>query len=426
MTKRQRKRRRQRRILAGTSLSLGASLVTGASAQAVEYEVDNLTDNAGLTLCSPAANDCSLRGAIADSNTQAGEDDVTFAASLTGAITITLGGTDIDITDGMNLYGPGAGNLTISGNNASRIFDVNPADDGEDVNIYDVRLTGGNADDGGAVRNEDADLNFYDTVMTGNTATDDGGALFEAGGYYSGVYSDINRTTISGNNAADDGGGVYGNDSAGRFWDVTIAGNIATGTGGGLQSSYETEIFNSTVSGNTSGSGGNNVSATGLLYVESSIFANGAGASGPDITGALYLDHSLVENATGALIDGNNNVLGQDPLLGPLQNNGGPTPTLKPAAGSPVIDKGYADNNFGTPDQRLGTRTIDVPSIANANDGTDIGSVELSLAEAGYVPPSTNPTNPGTTPKKKKKKCKKKKKKGKKGASAAKKCKKKK
>jgi hypothetical protein len=422
MSKRQRKRRRQRRILAGTSLSLGASLVTGASAQAVEYEVDNVTDNAGLTTCAPVTpNDCSLRGAIADSNTQAGTDDVTFVAGLTG--TITLGGTDIDITDGMNLYGPGAGNLTISGNGTSRIFDVNAADDGENVNIYDLRLTGGNADDGGAVRNEDADLNFYDTVMTGNTATDDGGALFEAGGYYGGQYSDINRTTISGNLAGDDGGGVYGNDSAGRFWDATIAGNTATGTGGGLQSSYETEIFNSTVSGNTSGSGGHNVSATGLLYVESSIFANGGGAGGPDITGALYLDFSLVENATGALIDGSNNVLGQDPLLGPLQSNGGPTPTLKPAAGSPVIDKGYADNNFGTPDQRLGTRTVDVPTITNTNDGTDIGSVELSLSEAGYVPPSTNP--PGTTPTKKKKKCKKKKK-GKKAAAAAKKCKKKK
>jgi hypothetical protein len=419
MSKRQRKRRRQRRILAGTSLSLGASLVTGASAQAVEYEVDNVTDNGGLTTCAPLTpNDCSLRGAIADSNTQAGTDDVTFVAGLTG--TITLGGTDIDITDGMNLYGPGAANLTISGNNTSRIFDVNPADDGENVDIYDVRLTGGNADDGGAVRNEDADLNFYDAVMTGNTATDDGGALFDAGAYYGGVYSDINRTTISGNNAGDDGGGVYGTDSAGRFWDVTIAGNIATGTGGGLQSSYETEIFNSTVSGNTSGSGGNNVSATGLFYAESSIFANGAGASGPDITGGVYLDRSLVENATGALISGANNVTGQDPLLGPLQNNGGPTPTLKPAAGSPVIDKGYADNNFGTPDQRLGTRTIDVPTIMNTSDGTDIGSVELSLAEAGYVPPSTTPPPP-----KKKKKCKKKKK-GKKGAAAAKKCKKKK
>jgi hypothetical protein len=71
------------------------------------------------------------------------------------------------------------------------------------------------------------------------------------------------------------------------------------------------------------------------------------------------------------------NLLGADPQLGPLQNNGGPTPTEAPSASSPVIDKGKA---FGlATDQRGVLRPIDFPSIPNAagGDGSDIGAFEL-------------------------------------------------
>lgn len=432
MTKRQRKRRRQRRILAGTSLSIGASLVTGASAQAVEYEVDTNANDAGaaLTSCAPGGGlgECSLRGAISNSNTQAGDDDVTFASSLSGA-TITLGGTQIGITDGLNLNGPGASNLTITADNDSRIFLVDMVTPGEDADITGLRLTDGNAVDGGAIYNVDADANLYEVVMTGNTATDDGGAMFNGDAVYGGESTDLYYTTINGNFAGDDGGGIYAPVSAGDVLGSTVHGNTATGTGGGVAtggagSSFDTDFFNSTVTGNTGG-GGNNLHANGgvLTEIESSIFADGGGTSGPDVTGLVYADFSLIENATGATITGANNVTGQDPVLGPLQNNGGPTPTRRPAVGSPVIDKGSADD-FTYTDQRGLERTIDVPNIANTDDGTDIGAFELSLSEAGYTPPTTgNP--PGTTPvTKKKKKCKKKKKKRSAAAAKKKKCKK--
>jgi uncharacterized repeat protein (TIGR02543 family) len=68
--------------------------------------------------------------------------------------------------------------------------------------------------------------------------------------------------------------------------------------------------------------------------------------------------------------------LSSDPLLGPLQNNGGPTPTMAPAPTSPAIDAGSAFSL--STDQRGDPRPLDFSGIANASggDGSDIGAYE--------------------------------------------------
>jgi hypothetical protein len=66
-----------------------------------------------------------------------------------------------------------------------------------------------------------------------------------------------------------------------------------------------------------------------------------------------------------------------DPLLGPLEMNGGFTPTHALLWGSPAIDQGKC---FGIhEDQRGERRPYDYPSILNApgGDGSDIGALEL-------------------------------------------------
>ncbi|CAG0977955.1 hypothetical protein PLCT2_01736 [Planctomycetaceae bacterium] len=70
-----------------------------------------------------------------------------------------------------------------------------------------------------------------------------------------------------------------------------------------------------------------------------------------------------------------------DPMLGPLQNNGGPVWTMRPLTGSPAIDKGGASTT--TVDARNYGRPADDPAIANAagGDGRDIGAVEIEMAE---------------------------------------------
>ena len=63
-------------------------------------------------------------------------------------------------------------------------------------------------------------------------------------------------------------------------------------------------------------------------------------------------------------------------MLGPLQNNGGPTQTHELLSGSPAIDKG---DSFGLDkDQRGSDRPFDNAAITNASDGSDIGAFEAA------------------------------------------------
>ena len=67
----------------------------------------------------------SLRQAILDANAQAGADVIQFAPSFSsGPQTITLTSGELRITDAVDIQGPGAALLSVSGNNSSRVFDV--------------------------------------------------------------------------------------------------------------------------------------------------------------------------------------------------------------------------------------------------------------------------------------------------------------
>ena len=64
----------------------------------------------------------SLRQAVLNANAHAGADVIKFASGLHGTITLTTG--ELAITDSLTIDGPGANKITVSGNNASRVFDI--------------------------------------------------------------------------------------------------------------------------------------------------------------------------------------------------------------------------------------------------------------------------------------------------------------
>src|SRR5437868_3155593 len=85
----------------------------------------------------------SLRDAIAQANLNAGADTITFAMGLAGgAITLTSG--QIEVTDAVTIDGD---NVAISGNNASRVFEI--ASTGN-LTADHLVITGGNAGTNGA------------------------------------------------------------------------------------------------------------------------------------------------------------------------------------------------------------------------------------------------------------------------------------
>lgn len=136
-----------------------------------------------------------------------------------------------------------------------------------------------------------------------------------------------------------------------------------------------------------SGKGGGNLFASGSVHIGNTIVANGFGPSGsencvPPTTG-ISLGFNL-DSTSQCGFTANGDQVNKDPQLGPLQSNGGPTATMAPALGSPVIDQGSA---FGPPvDQRGLIRPIDFPSIPNSPapgaDGADIGAFELQPSNA--------------------------------------------
>ena len=162
----------------------------------VTSAADDLTVDGQVTLreAIQAAN-TNLR--VDGSTAGSGADTIQFAAGLAGQ-TITLGGTQLQITSPLTINGLGAAQLSISGNNTSRIFEVLA---GNSVTISGLTLTNGNATDfGGGIFNRGT-LTMNNNTLSGNSAGNVGGAIASDGTLT------ISNTTFSGNSAGIDGGG---------------------------------------------------------------------------------------------------------------------------------------------------------------------------------------------------------------------------
>ena len=119
------------------------------------------------------------------------------------------------------------------------------------------------------------------------------------------------------------------------------------------------------------------------LTLENSIVANNSASTGPDCVGVISGHYNLIKDITGCgfTADGTD-IIGSDPLLGPLQNNGGPTVSLRPTSNSPVIDKIPSANCLASPinglDQRGVARNFDGDLSASSNE-CDMGAVEWTV-----------------------------------------------
>ncbi|HEY2295942.1 MAG TPA: choice-of-anchor Q domain-containing protein [Thermoanaerobaculia bacterium] len=226
-----------------------AGLALAAPAEAATFNVTNLNDSGAG----------SLRQAVLDANAAAGADTITFQAGLTGTITLTSG--QIDVTDSVDIQGPGAAALSVSGNNASRVFYLYAETELIDVTISGLTITGGFADDGGGIIDFDENLTLNVVVLTGNHATGaTGGGLWMSGSSFSAT---LRGSTISGNTSSLIAGGVYVGDTGGPllFQRTTITGNLAGQAGGVyfLHPDHEITFEDSTISNNTSGGVGGGI-----------------------------------------------------------------------------------------------------------------------------------------------------------------------
>lgn len=292
------------------------------AAPVASITVDRTDDTFAASACTAAANDCSLRGAVAFANLNLG----TTINVPAGTYNLTISGAaegfsgddsvgDLDITaTGTVIIGAGAASTIIhQTTSGDRVIEVNPfLDAGFITSISGVTVSGGTentgAGGGGIVSGSiDNVLTLTNCIISGNSAT--GAGTFGGGGVsHAGGTLNITGSTISGNSTSGSGGGLgyTAGDLLGRIPSVgtlTISGStFSTNTAGSTAAGGAgADLFNinlglgtynidsSTFSGNsaTSGSGGAIiVESGGPLTVTTSAFTNNhAAMSGGAING---------------------------------------------------------------------------------------------------------------------------------------------
>jgi Domain of unknown function (DUF4347) len=242
----------------------------------------------------------SLRAAISSANTAAGADTINFTGSIfknavPDLITLTSG--QLTINSDITIKGTGASKLSISGNNASRVFEIASGN----VTISGLRITQGSATAGGGIRNSGI-LTLSNSTVSGNVASNTlssfGGGIFNVGTLT------LNNSTVSGN-TADFGGGLY-NSGTLALNNSTVSGNTAIEAGGGLYNPGTLTLNNSTVSGNTAKFGGGIDNFATLTLKSSTVSGNTALQDGGGIfnVGTLALSKSILSGNTATIAGG--------------------------------------------------------------------------------------------------------------------------
>lgn len=268
--------------------------------------------------------------------------------------------------------------------------------DGGSVTLELVSLSGNSAEDGGALYSNGGDLTIENATVDTNTAADEGGGIW----YCCAERLAIRGSTISGNRAGQGGGGgIYlGGGARGSLANSTISGNEAQGPGGGIDVGEEDSVLMAfvTIAGNTAQHGGGlhaplDTAASPVRPFKGVILANNSATmpgGEPDCFGWFgSAGYNLVGNVSGCTASlSETDVSGQDPQLGPLQSNGGPTRTHALGPASPARDRvptspdNQCTDSEGVPvgqDQRGTSRP--------QGDGCDIGAFEAELAAVGAI-----------------------------------------
>ncbi|PZR72456.1 MAG: hypothetical protein DLM73_13150 [Chthoniobacterales bacterium] len=370
----------------------------------------------------------SLREALAYAATLSGLQTITFSNSTAnGAVnfydgaahTITLAGTQLVISSSVTINGPGANLLTVSGNNASRVFLVNS---GVTVTLSGLTIANGRVTDaspggaaGGGIFSNGGILNVVSSTLSGNTASNSSCCSMVSSSYGGGIFNNggtvnVVSSTLSGNMASSDGngfgfvygGGIFNNGGTLNVVSSTLSGNTAStssssGYGGGINNTGTLNVVSSTLSGNTAsgffgyGNGGGIYNGSGATVKNTIIagnFVSAINTRGPDVDGTFTSQgYNLIGNnadSTGFTAAGDQ--VNVNPMLVALANNGGPTQTHALPPGSPAIDAGASVTT-------LNGAITDTATSVTVADGTALPAGLVIQIESEQMLITTNASN---------------------------------
>ena len=303
-----------------------------------------------------------LRSAISGA---AAGDTVSFGCS--GTITLTGSTNGIILFQNVTIDGTGR-SVTISGGGNVGVFSVkasvnvtlkqlnfvNAIGNGfgaifnqGTLTVSNSTFSGGRSRFGGGIRNVFGTLTITNSTFSFNSARslfadNYGGAIDNNGGTLS-----VSNSTFFGNTAygSTGVGGAIHNAGTLTVTNSTFIHNSANGSGGAIKNPGTLSVTNSTFFGNSASSGGG-IYSTGTMTVANTILS-GSLLAGGECAGTIPTDHG------GNLADGiscrftqpssKNFVTGFNLDPNGLQNNGGPTQTIKLLPGSPAIAAGVSN-----------------------------------------------------------------------------------
>jgi hypothetical protein len=351
---------------AAICLSLACTL--SIAAQATILTVTNTNDNG------PG----SLREALVNANVG----DTIDATGISGVITLTSG--ELLVNNSVTINGAGADLLVVDGNGACTVFRVTSIGA---VTISDLTISNARGKFGGGIFNGGVGaLTIINSAVSSNTAD-------LGGGVYNGGTLNIVNSTISGN-TANEGAGIY-NAVTLTIINSTFSINTALQIAGAVFNTGTLVIANSTISNNSSMflAGGvvnlNNFQIGNTVLNEgpssANIYNNSSGV-------VMSIGYNLSSDDAFGILTGPGDQIRTNPMVGPLQNNGGHTLTHALLPGSPAIDAG--NPNF-TPPPFLDQRGPGFPRVVNGR--IDIGSFEVQ-ASPTPTPTPTPTATPTPTP----------------------------
>jgi hypothetical protein len=206
-------------LTVGVPLGSGIAVFASGSAGAATDQVTNCDDSGAG----------SLRQAVADATSG---DTIDFALSCS-IITLTSG--DIEMSSNLTINGPGESVLAVSGNDASRVFQV---DNGATVSIGGLTIEDGSAtNEGGGILNDGA-LTLTSSTVSKNTVGTGSGGGAGGGGLANEGTATVTASSFTGNVATSTGygalgGAIYNDDGSLTVTNAILSGNAANNTASG-------------------------------------------------------------------------------------------------------------------------------------------------------------------------------------------------
>ena len=277
----------------------------------------------------------SLREVLEAANDNVGADRIEFDLPPNALITLAAGQLPA-IVDNLTIVGPGAKQLAIGNDPDATVLVIGTPARAPDVEVSGVTLRGGRR----GIENFGS-LTVRETVVADNLR---GGGIRNEGVLW------IEGSTVNGNNSNSSGGGIY---NAGEFTilNTTVSGNLTRDDGGGIYdvSNAPVLLVHATITENWAaqssfggGRGGGIFTDGGSLTLHNSIVANNHVTffgSSSNIRGEVNPISSfnlIGSNGRGGLANTQGNQIVITPNLGPLADNGGPTPTHALLGDSPA------------------------------------------------------------------------------------------